>query len=103
MSVINARRIVKANNKTTILEFTDRMGFNDFSENAGVISSTVHSRYSRIAATIVDYTNGKGDKAVVVTTISSLKSSEPLHNWFLWGIQMLLQSKIPLQNKLGFF
>lgn len=66
MAVENPRRIAKSNNKTKLIEFTDRMGFNDFSKESGVISSTVHNKFSRIVATIVDWTNGKGDKAIVV-------------------------------------
>jgi len=60
------RQIIKTNNKTKLIEFSDNMQPNDFSEETGVKRSTVHSKFSRIAATIVDWTKGKKDKAVVV-------------------------------------
>ena len=66
MAVLNTRQITKSNNRTKLIEFNDKMQFNDFSEVAGVTKSSVHSRFSRITATIVDWTKGKGDKAVVV-------------------------------------
>lgn len=64
---MNTRQIIKVNNKTKLIEFNDNMQPNDFSKEAGVGISTVHSKYSRITATIVDWTAGKKEKAVVVS------------------------------------
>lgn len=66
MAVINTRQIAKSNNKTKLIEFNDKMQYNDFSEQAGLKKSTIHNKFSRIVATIVDWSNGKGDKAIVV-------------------------------------
>lgn len=66
MSIVNTRQIAKSNNKTKLIEFNDMMQYNDFSEVAGIKRSTVHSKFSRIRVTIVDWTNGKGENAVVV-------------------------------------
>lgn len=66
MAIVNTRQIAKSNNKTKLIEFNDMMQYNDFSEVTGVLKSTVHSKFSRIRATIVDWTNGKGENAVVV-------------------------------------
>lgn len=66
MSVLNTRQITKSNNKSKLIEFNDMLQRNDFSEISGVKKSTVHSKFSRIRVTIVDWTNGKGENAVVV-------------------------------------
>ncbi len=66
MSIVNTRQIAKSNNKTKLIEFNDMMQYNDFSEVAGIKRSTVHNKFSRIRVTIVDWTNGKGENAVVV-------------------------------------
>jgi len=66
MAILNTRQICKSNNRTKLIEFNDKMQYNDYSEVAGLKRSTVHSKFSRIVATIVDWSNGKGDKAVVV-------------------------------------
>jgi len=66
MAIVNTRQITKSNNKTKLIEFNDMMQGNDFSEISGVMKSSVHSKFSRIRVTIVDWTNGKGESAVVV-------------------------------------
>ena len=76
MANINIRQITKSNNKTKLIEFNDKMQFNDFSEETGVIKSSTHNKFSRIQLTIVDWTEGKKEKAIVVShniTPSNLK------------------------------
>lgn len=66
MAVKNTRQIAKSNNRTKLIEFNDMLQGNDFSEVAGVMKSSIHSKFSRIRITIVDWTNGKGENAIVV-------------------------------------
>ncbi|QUH21902.1 hypothetical protein [Alkaliphilus sp. B6464] len=66
MAIVNTKQITKSNNSTKLVEFNDRLQFNDFSQELGVQKSTVHGKFSRVQIVIVDWTKGKGDKAVVV-------------------------------------
>lgn len=66
MAIINTKQISKSNNKTKLIEFNDKLQLNDFTDECGVKKTTVHSKFSRIQIVIVDWTKGKGDKAVVV-------------------------------------
>lgn len=61
------QQIIKVNNRTKLIEFLDCLQSNDFSKETGVQKSTTHGKFSRIQATIVDWTNGKKEKAVVVS------------------------------------
>jgi len=66
MAIINTKQISKSNNKTKLIEFNDKLQFNDFTDECGVKRTTVHGKFSRINVVIVDWTKGKGDMAVVV-------------------------------------
>lgn len=67
MAITNTKQITKINAKTKLLEFNDRLQWNDFSKERGVAKSIVHGKFSRINLAMVDWTKGKGDKAVVTT------------------------------------
>lgn len=63
----NFKQISKTANKDKILEFNDFMQLNDFNEEkGGKLSSTLHSKFSKIAVIIVDTTSGKKEKAKVL-------------------------------------
>lgn len=67
--MINFKRITKTANANghKILEFNDFMQINNFDENkGGNLSSTLHSKFSKIGVIIVDTTGGKKEKAKVL-------------------------------------
>lgn len=103
MSVINTRQISKSNNKTKLIEFNDRLQHNNFSEETGVCKSTVHSKYSRIQAVIVDWTAGKKDKAVVVTHNISPINIKLIAEMVLKGNISCFKETDRYSKKIGYF
>ena len=66
MSVSTLRQIAKTNTSNKLVEFNDKLQPNIFGE-AGVEKSSPHGKYSRVEVTIVDFSNGKKEKAIVGT------------------------------------
>jgi len=63
----NSRQISICHGTKKLLEVNDNMSINDYSENGGVIGSTVHSKYSKIKLVALDWSKGNKDKAVVTS------------------------------------
>lgn len=66
MAYDNLKQIAKYTTKTTVLDFVDNLKINNFDNKLGQRKSTVHEIYSRIKLTIVDWSKGKKENAVVV-------------------------------------
>lgn len=103
MAIVNTRQITKSNNKTKLIEFNDMMQGNDFSEISGVMKSSVHSKFSRIRVTIVDWTNGKGESAVVVNHNITPITMKTIAELVLSGNTEVFEQTDKYSKKTGFF
>ena len=65
--MINSQQLYKAGREKKIFEVVDNLIINDFYNETGFKTSSVHGKMSRIKFVIVDVTVGKMDKAVVST------------------------------------
>ena len=66
MAYDNLKQIAKYTTKSTVLDFVDNLKLNAFDSKSSQRKSTVHETYSRIKLTIVDWSKGKKENAVVV-------------------------------------
>ena len=103
MSVLNTRQITKSNNKSKLIEFNDMLQRNDFSEISGVKKSSIHSKFSRIRVTIVDWTNGKGENAVVVNHNVTPITMKTIAELVLSGNTEMFEQTDKYSKKTGFF
>ena len=103
MAVKNTRQIAKSNNRTKLIEFNDMLQGNDFSEVAGVMKSSIHSKFSRIRVTIVDWTNGKGENAIVVNHNITPVMMKTIAQLILSGDIEMFQQTDKYSKRTGFF
>lgn len=103
MAVKNTRQITKSNNRTKLVEFNDMLQGNDFSEVAGVMKSSIHSKFSRIRVTIVDWTNGKGENAVVVNHNITPIVMKTIAELIISGNTEMFEQVDKYSKKTGFF
>lgn len=61
MSIRNARQITKFQNSKNLIEFNDRLAV-----ASAEAASSLHSPYSKIHVVALDYSQGTGDKTVIV-------------------------------------
>lgn len=103
MAVVNTRQITKSNSKTKLIEFNDWLQVNDFSQESGVMKSTIHNKFSRIRITIVDWTNGKGENAVVVNHNITPVMMKTIAQLILSGDIEMFQQTDKYSKRTGFF
>lgn len=103
MAILNTRQIAKSNNRTKLIEFNDNLSYNDFTDEAGVKRSTIHSKFSRIQVTIVDWTAGKGEKAVVVNHNITPQNMKLLAEMVLHGDVSEFEKQDKYSKQKGYF
>ncbi|MBP0960380.1 MAG: hypothetical protein J5992_09680 [Oscillospiraceae bacterium] len=63
----NSRQIVNFYGSNKVLEFNDNLQLNKITEDGGKVSSSLHSGFSKIKVTAVDWSKGKAENAVVAS------------------------------------
>lgn len=95
MSIVNPRQIAKYQTGKNLIEFNDRLAIAD-----GKQASQIHSAFSKIYVVALDYSQGKGDKAIVADLNLDPDTAKYLAEEVLRGVQVdFSEQKILVHKK----
>lgn len=101
MAFSTLRQITKTNTSNKVLEFNDKLQSNNFGEH-GVERSTPHNTFSRIEVTIVDFSKGKKENAVVSQYNITPEMAKTIAGLFLSGDYPEFEKPDPALGGVGF-